>query len=153
MEGTAHDQPIQLLVDTGASVNLLSSTREVIYSVNGRPMQLWGETTIQLRIGTRVEVARMVVADIGNEAILGSDFLRQHRLMVDMANEQVIWGDRAGVCRVASARAAVVAAGQEAMIEGKVVGAWTEGKVGLVEGKAYYWPDFRRDATVWCARH
>ena len=148
VEGTAHNRPIQLLVDTGASVNLLSTTwwsrngdqrelsptREVIYSVNGRPMRLWGETTIQLRIGARVEEARMVVADIGNEAILGSEFLRRHRLMVDMATEQVIWGDRTGVCRVASARAAVVAAGQEAMIEGKVVGTWTEGKVGLVEG-------------------
>ena len=150
MEGTARDWPIRLLVDTGASVNLLSTTwwgrngdqrelsptKEVIYSVNGRPMQLWGETTIQLTIGARVEAARMVVADIGNEAILGSEFLRQHRLMVDMANERVIWGDRTGLCRVASARAAVVAAGQEAMIEGKVIGAWTDGKVGLVEGVA-----------------
>ena len=53
--------------------------------------------------------------------------------MVDMASEQVIWGGRVGVCRVTSARVAVVAAGQEAMIEGKVVGAWVEGKVGLVE--------------------
>ena len=92
VEGTAHNRPIQLLVDTGASVNLLSTTwwsrngdqrelsptREVIYSVNGRPMRLWGETTIQLRIGARVEEARMVVADIGNEAILGSEFLGRH---------------------------------------------------------------------------
>ena len=59
VEGTAHSRPIQLLVDMGASVNLLSATwwrqngdqrelsptEEVIYSVTGRPMQLWGETT------------------------------------------------------------------------------------------------------------
>ena len=153
MEGSLDGQAVQLLVDTGASVNLISlrwwrtkgggqplrDSAVEIYSVDGRPMDLRGEVSGNLRLGQKEVPASFIVAEMGNEAILGAPFLRDHGMMVDVANERVLWttsppaAETGAACRVVSARSAVVGGGQETFVEGVIMGSWPRGKEGLIE--------------------
>ena len=147
VEGKLQGKPVQLLVDTGASVNMVSAawwadmaagqplqpTREQIYSVEGRPLQLEGEVTGQLQLGRRTVRAVFVVAEMGGEAILGATFLREQRLTVDLGGEQLRWGTPVAECRVVSVRPAVITGGEEAILEGRVTGPWRDGDDGIVE--------------------
>ena len=148
MEGTVEGVAIQLLVDTGASVNLISSswwersgvqkklspTNGGVFSVNGKPMNLTGEAEVTLGLGGRMLRTTVVVAEMGEEAILGAGVLRENHLMIDMARERLVWGVDAGRCRLANVRAVVVSGGHEALVEGQIMGAWSPEWEGLVEG-------------------
>jgi hypothetical protein len=145
--GKVEGQEVQLLVDTGASINLLSwawwqgkcrhmelrPTREEVFSVEGRPMDLKGKAEVCLTLGCRRVDTHFVVVEMGNEAILGAQFLRQHRLVVDVAGARLRWPREERVCRVTCARTAVVAAGREAILQVQVEGDWPDGVEGLVE--------------------
>ena len=153
VEGKLRGNRVQLLIDTGASVNLISlrwwqayggnkpmtGTEVEIYAVDGRPMDLRGEVCDTLRLGEREVPVVFVVAEMGNEAILGAPFLRKHGLMVDVAKERIMWtteppmGMEVTACRVVSARPAVVEGGTETFIEGIILGRWPTGTEGLVE--------------------
>ena len=149
MPGTLDGHEIQLLVDTGASINLISlkwwlskgkpgrwkEATEEIYTVEGRVMDVQGAIETGVELGGRSVESRFIIADVGNEAILGATFLRQNALMVDIAGERLLWGSRVEeVCKVVSVRAAVVAGGTEVLLEGCILGDWTTGAEGLVEG-------------------
>ena len=148
MEGTVEGKAIQLLVDTGASINLISSTwwgrsgvqkklsptSGGVFSVNGKPMDLTGEAEVALELGGRTLRTTVVIAEMGEEAILGAGVLRENHLMIDMAGERLVWGTEASRCRIANLRAVVVSGGHEALVEGQIMGAWTPGWDGLVEG-------------------
>ena len=154
VEGRMWGLVVGCLVDTGATVNILSlawwrrhgeqggasPTTEKVYSVEGRLMQLHGhvETYVELG-GTRWPVG-FELADIPTEAILGSDFLRTSTYLVDLAGERLILppkqegkGGREA-CRIVSYRTAVVAPGEETLVDGYIVGKWENGNQGLVEG-------------------
>ena len=138
VQGEAQGASVQLLVDTGASVNLLSwawwkingtphhlrQTTEEIYAVTGRPMELKGEVEIPLTLGSRTVETVFIVADMGNQAIIGAPFLRLHKLVVDVAGERLHWTEGERACRIVSVRAAVIPAGEEALLEGCLEGDW-----------------------------
>ena len=80
------------------------------------------------------------VADVAAEAILGTAFLKTNQFLVDIAGVRLLW-DRGGdggravrVCRVVCSKMAVIAPGEESMVEGYVVGDWEGEEGGLVEG-------------------
>ena len=153
VEGKIWGASVGCLVDTGATINILSLTwwskhgrgghlipsTEQVYAVDGRPMKLHGRLVVEITLGTEQWPVAFEVADVSAEAILGSTFLRESRFLVDLAAEQLLGartensGVEDQVCRVVSRRTAVVAPGEEAIIEGYVIGPWT-GEQGLVEG-------------------
>ena len=104
VEGKMWGASVGCLVDTGATINILSlawfrrhgkaeaihPTTETVFSVEGRPMQLHGKVRAAISLGGREWPVEFEVADVATEAILGSSFLRDGRFLVDMAGERLL---------------------------------------------------------------
>ena len=158
IEGRIWSSKVGCLVDTGATVNILSlawwrthgqedqlrPATTQIFSVDGRPMELYGQVDVLLEVGDRECRATFEVANIAAEAILGASFLKENRLLVDVAGERLLWEsipvDRGihtptgEACRVVASQTAVIAAGEEVLLDGCLVGQWQGEAGGLVEG-------------------
>ena len=152
--GQVWGKPVGCLVDTGATVNILGTawweahgrleelqeTKGRVFSVDGRPMTLYGRVCTEITLGGRSWPITFEVADIGSEAIVGAAFLRENRFWVDIAGTSLWWGDAAGTsqpqehCRLVASSTAVIAPGSEAMVQSYVVGEWPDDQEGLVEG-------------------
>ena len=105
MEGALWGRRVEFLVDTGASVNVLSMqwwknqgypgvvvpTEQKVYTADGRPMGTNGVVEGRLRWGDEERITTFVISDIATEAIVGSDFLKKHRIMVDIAGTRLLW--------------------------------------------------------------
>ena len=106
VEGQVWGWPVGCLVDTGATVNILSlswwtthgekgelqGSAEKVYSVDGRPMQLHGRVRTGITLGRETWPITFEIADVGSEAILGSTFLRDSRFMVDCGRGKATLG-------------------------------------------------------------
>ena len=84
------------LVDTGASFSLVPhksadppAGQPRLTGPNGQPIKCWGEERRRLRIGGRQFEWEFLLADV-TFPILGVDFLRAHRLAVDVARNKLI---------------------------------------------------------------
>ena len=155
IEGNIEGERIGCLVDTGATVNMLSlswwrnhkepgslhSTTERVYSVEGRPLELFGRVECKLVVGKKNWNISFQLSEIPTDAILGSRFLRETGFLVDLAGERLLresFGEEEDeplhYCRVISSQTTVIQAGEEAIISGYLVGDWEGGEDGLVEG-------------------
>ena len=154
VEGKLEGSLVVCLMDTGASVNLLSlswwrthgepgrleDTKEMVYSVEGRPMRLHGRVRGTVTMGGRAWPVVFELTDIPTDAILGTCFLLETRYTVDLARERLVLEDppeeeeRVHVCRVVSCGTAVIGAGEEKVVDGYLVGDWYGEEEGLVEG-------------------
>ena len=87
-----HDQ--KCLVDTGATVSLVS--RELVSGplkpcslkargIGGEELQVLGMKELKVRIGTLTISHQFLVVGMRNTCILGADFLRSGRMVVDLA--------------------------------------------------------------------
>ena len=151
VKGELWGKEIHLLVDTGATVNLLSSAwwqaegkpgeieeaADTLHTADGKPLAVVGRIQADLKCGDRVMAAVFLVADIASPGILGAEFLRSRRALVDLAGGKIVWPEEeAPKSRVISKLTTVVKGGCEAVVEGELVGQWREGLSGMVEGIA-----------------
>ena len=93
--------PVKLLVDTGASITLMSQkvinfedhkiepVNFDIYQANGDPLPVVGQIVGEITLGPLRVSHNIVVADIHDDAILGIDFLMQHDCKLDLPNQQL----------------------------------------------------------------
>ena len=88
----------RFLVDSGADVSLLPATAAdrahrgqalPLAAANGSPIQSYGKKTVQLQLCDKQFAADFIIADVP-AAILGADFLRSHKLLVDLGNRCLI---------------------------------------------------------------
>ena len=100
--GTINGHATALLVDTGAAVTLvrkdvwdqINKGRGVklkpweerqLVSVDGSPLHVYGSVPVDLSLaGALYQADIVVVSPLNTEAILGLDFLRKHKVTVDM---------------------------------------------------------------------
>ena len=155
VEGSLGDESAGCLVDTGATVNMLSlswwrthgepgtlrQATEQVYSVEGRPLQLFGTIEAKVLIGKERWEVPFQLSEIPTDAILGSRFLRESGFKVDLAGERLLRetfpeedGLQLNYCRVISSYTTVIQAGEEAIVAGYMVGDWDGGEDGLIEG-------------------
>lgn len=100
---------MSLLVDTGAAVTLIRKetwdripradrepprltpcTTLGLVGADGSPLQPFGSALVMLTLGgTTMPVEAVVVDSLTSEKILGLDFLRQQKAMVDLVSEQI----------------------------------------------------------------
>lgn len=87
----------RFLVDTGAEISVLSAKNKQrltpstykLYAANNTPIHTYGERTIQLNLGLRRSfVWTFIVADV-KTSILGADFLRHYKLLVDLHRKKL----------------------------------------------------------------
>ena len=90
--------PTNLLVDTGATVSLLSKAvfdtmgktddtimqvKGDVLSTNGSPLQVLGKTSVELKLTDKSWVQDVIIADLTVDGILGMDFLVKHRCIIN----------------------------------------------------------------------
>ena len=84
----------RFLVDTGADRSVFphkssSPTGPVLSAADGNSIKSWGLRTLPLQFAGRCFAWDFILADI-DRPILGSDFLVNHKLIVDMAGQQLL---------------------------------------------------------------
>ena len=100
-KATVNRVPCSLLVDTGATMtifshaifekiersrrNELTPVKQEIVLADGTPLQVKGRCQLQISLGTFSFTHDVVIADISTEGILGLDFLKQHKCLVDVS--------------------------------------------------------------------
>ena len=96
--------PTRFLVDTGATVSLLSRTAydrmdkahetstgvdgEVV-STNGTLVKVLGQTSVQLKIADEAWTQDLIIADIHEDGILGMDFLLKHKCIINLQTRAI----------------------------------------------------------------
>ena len=96
--------PTRFLVDTGATVSLLSRTAydrmdkahetstgvdgEVV-STNGTLVKVLGQTSVQLKIADEALTQDLIIADIHEDGILGMDFLLKHKCIINLQTRAI----------------------------------------------------------------
>ena len=158
VEGHLLGSSIRLLVDTGASISMLSlrwwnrlqsppylnpHVRKVVCA-DGRPMAIRGRISCDLRIGEEKMGGDFLVADISPEGILGADLLKSNGILVDMSKQRLLWTDDMGgrevegedECRVVLSDDHWIPGGQQKVVEAEIVGNWSarDALYGIVEG-------------------
>lgn len=88
----------EFLVDTGANISVVPPTNRkratpcdlILYAANGSKIKTYGEQTLSLNLGLKRQFKwTFVVADV-SRPILGADFLRHHKLMIDLHSRKLI---------------------------------------------------------------
>lgn len=110
VEGLVGMIPISFLLDTGASVTLLrkdtwervkaGNTLQLsqwagqrLVGVDGSPLQVFGQAEVELTlVGKQFLSKVLVVSPLTTEAILGLDFLQEHRATIDLGNRKLLIG-------------------------------------------------------------
>lgn len=124
VEGTIEGEKVNILIDTGATISLLSTS---VYqslakppklsksciplaTVSGSKLASRGSAKCSVWIGDTKRAQYFVVADIRSDAILGLDFLRHHGCAIDLSASTIRLGGKTfrchtvgclGICRVA----------------------------------------------------
>lgn len=129
LTGVIENQRLQLLIDTGSTITILSNTaynrmQETIQlnetnvrllQADGTPIEVIGVAFLVMKIGTSFHRVKIVVADIEHDGILGMDFLQEkdasincNQMFVRINNEIVSCTDRKGESLKSSHRTAAV---------------------------------------------
>ncbi|CAG2220646.1 unnamed protein product [Mytilus edulis] len=140
----------------GSSTNVPSTLELVreqhkVVSANGEPIDILGKTQLSICIGQEVGIQSVLVArDLAQECILGVDFMRAHKLIIDFdtmalktktTNICLKKGNANLACNIKSAKTEIIPAGHEKIIDGKLVVAKGRGEimttnyVGIIESK------------------
>ena len=88
------------LVDTGSALSIVPPGRsdsqrtgtQRLVAANGSPIKSFGTRRMELLLGKQKYTWRFIVADV-TQPIIGSDFLRSHSFLVDLARERLIRAD------------------------------------------------------------
>ena len=88
-----------LLIDIGAQVSLLPATAQArrhpsptapkLVAANGSSIASYGTQQTHVQLGKRKFTVTFIIADV-RRPILGADFLRRHKLLVDLCGQKLI---------------------------------------------------------------
>ena len=109
--GSINGVPTSLLLDTGAAVTLIhrdtwarttSHPQELtswpslkLGSADGSPLTVHGRARVNLQVeGETMAIDAAIVSPLTTEAILGLDFLREHKALIDIPQKQLYLGDK-----------------------------------------------------------
>ena len=114
MDGEVNGITTSFLLDTGASTTLLRKDtwervkapsqkkltpclEQRLVSVDGSPLQVHGRAMVEFKLAGEIfQLEVTVVSPLTSEAILGLDFLRQHRVTIDLGNQQMLFRESNG---------------------------------------------------------
>lgn len=145
IDATVNQQNYKLLVDTGATLSIISNrvyselsgankpsifaSDQIIESANGGALIHYGKGCFDIKIGNKLCQTEATVADVKADGILGLDFLRAHECVIDVVAEKLIIGDSEinlifhgtfGCFRVVSSETISIPPASEVIVRGKV---------------------------------
>ena len=161
IDTTICGKPISLLVDTGASVTIISkkfldnidsalvpgiSTVKIkMMTATGELTPFNGETQIYIRFGKNLIKHNVLIADIPIEGILGMDFLTKNGCDVLLSKNCIKYkgqevpcfkyrsSPNASCCRICIHEKIVLPPSSETIVSGRAIDPIIRGKTGLVE--------------------
>ena len=108
VSGTANGVPISTLIDTGATVTLLSEkvfdilnhdgkvalaqSDLNILSATGTPLNIFGKALIKFKFGKKIIYQTVMVSDINVDAILGLDCLQNNKGVINLHDKTLVLG-------------------------------------------------------------
>ena len=150
---------IEMLVDTGAEMSFVSedtfrrcgtdvqleAADMRLKAINGSSVRVGGKCHLTVGLQGRKFDQTFIVADIGDEAVLGMDFLRRYRCQWDWEAEKLVLGGvtipcnsepdfEKKACEVVTLEDLLVPAMSEKVVAGKVRNAKEAPVLGMVEG-------------------
>ena len=115
ISGLAENFPAEWLLDTGSGVTILSTNvyqslavaerpdlqkySKTLYSADESEISTLGQVFLNIQIGNKLTQHLCVVADISNDGILGTDFMKAHGLVMDFSSNKVTCGGETLVAR------------------------------------------------------
>ena len=63
---------------------------KTLVSADGSPLKVLGKTTLNIQIGKKLVQHPTLVAEIADEGLLGTDFMRRHGMVIDFADNKLI---------------------------------------------------------------
>nr|CAD7263765.1 unnamed protein product [Timema shepardi] len=146
VEGKLWDEPIDLLIDTGAAVSLidekvwqrasnvkLQPTNRSVINASGDHMTVLGTVSVPVRIGSYFVTQEMIVAKgLTQMCLIGTDFLRRNKCDVLLSKGIMRVGEgevplnktqgetQPGVCRVTLKETIVIPSGHEVVLQAAV---------------------------------
>ena len=147
------------LVDTGATVSLLSekivrkwseenqamvtATDIKVQLADGKSCPVAGEVEAELQLAGNCVKHRFIVASLGSDVLLGLDFMKNEQCVIDITNRCLEWGgimlplretaDRQQTCRVTVLETVVVPPGTEMLVAGSLECSGITVSCGIVE--------------------
>ena len=103
--------------------------KNVIVTADDTPLNVYGQTTFNIKFGSQWVRHQTLVADISNEGLIGIDFLTQHKVSLDFANKKIsfhgedfqaqCYDVRERACRIHVNEGVMIPAGTRRIIEAK----------------------------------
>ncbi|CAG2215708.1 unnamed protein product [Mytilus edulis] len=140
-----HNQPTKFLIDTGATVTLVSHAlfyriqkkerpelepiTQVIISANGTELSIAGKGMFCIEIGQDKFIVEALVADISIDGILGLDFMKENNCKIDLQQETLqcksntypmAFSGKIGCYRISAAEDISIPPGTEAFARGRI---------------------------------
>ena len=151
--------PSEFLVDTGATLSILSIKawdvlsqnssmmlqpfQSEVYTASGNPIDVKGKVQVMVDVNGIQCLTEMVVADIDVDGILGLDFLKKNNCTLDMNRDILTVKGRTcklsvdgkiGCYRISVSETVSIPSMSEVIIEGKVnVSPFQSSKLGIIE--------------------
>ena len=110
LEGSISGVPTSFLLDTGAAMTLIhkdtwekvaagqeitSSSSLKLVGADGSPLSVYGKARVNLEVdGEKMAIDAAIVSPLTSEAILGLDFLKEHKALIDIPQKQLYLGDK-----------------------------------------------------------
>ena len=166
VSGTANGVPISTLIDTGATVTLLSEkvfdilnhdgkvalaqSDLNILSATGTPLNIFGKALIKFKFGKKIIYHTVLASDINVDAILGLDCLQNNKGVINLHDKTLVLGGethslkfegRIGCFRIITSITLSIPSQTEMITTGKVVvpdNEEMETGFGLVEPSCLY---------------
>ena len=104
-DGFAENTPVHWLIDTGSTTTILSQQKYLeipaeerpdlqteekeLVTADDKPLKVFGRTTLNIKFGTQWVRHEVYVAEISNQGLIGVDFLLQHKVSLDFAEQKI----------------------------------------------------------------
>ncbi|XP_055997862.1 uncharacterized protein LOC130047262 [Ostrea edulis] len=146
IRGNINDIPVLALVDTAATVTLVSwkkfeeinkksklelaETNQSILSASGTPLQIYGKALVKCKFGKKILYQTILVADMTVDAVLGLDCLKANKGIINSHERTLQLGDethslefegRIGCFRIVALETVSIPSKTEIVTTGKVV--------------------------------
>ena len=153
-----NDQPVICLLDTGATLTIISTKgwealartsltlttfEQIISTAPGSPIEVKGNTEVQIKVAESSCYLDVIVADIDNEVILSLDFLQNRNCKIDVLQQTLEIKDQpisidclgfVGCSRIVASKMVQIPPMSEKIITGTMVESTLEnGKLCIIE--------------------